>query len=178
MALRLIERLVDALIARAKRTPYEHLPGYMERYWLVKPNSWFPFAVRIHHILRSDDDRHMHDHPWRWCSMILRGHYYELTPASHEDLSLRRRELVLHVDGERVAIRRYNSGAIRIRQATARHKLVLDSGSSVWSLFIMGRQVQTWGFYTPEGKVPWFEYLNANEVAAQRAAHLRFGISE
>jgi hypothetical protein len=32
-----------AIIARALRTPYEHLAGYMERYWLVKPS---PLDVR------------------------------------------------------------------------------------------------------------------------------------
>jgi hypothetical protein len=33
--------IVDNLIARAKRTPYYDLPGYMERYWLV------PYSTRI-----------------------------------------------------------------------------------------------------------------------------------
>lgn len=50
--------LIDKLIERAKRTPYFHLEGYMERYWLAKPNPkrWFfkDFAVRIHRILRYE----------------------------------------------------------------------------------------------------------------------------
>lgn len=46
--------LIDKLIERAKRTPYFHLEGYMERYWLIKPNPkrWFfkDFSIRIHRI--------------------------------------------------------------------------------------------------------------------------------
>ena len=34
-------------------------------------------SVKLHHILRSDDDRDLHDHPWSFVSVILRGGYWE-----------------------------------------------------------------------------------------------------
>lgn len=56
-------RFGDYLIARSAKTPYFHLEGYMERFWLL-PYGWYVIAARVHHILKSDDDRAFHDHPW------------------------------------------------------------------------------------------------------------------
>ena len=50
--------LVDRLIARAMRTPYFHLEGYLNRWWLL-PYNRTGYAARIHQFLRSDDDRHL-----------------------------------------------------------------------------------------------------------------------
>lgn len=50
---------------------------YMRRWWLIPRNRFF--NIYLHNILRSDDDRALHDHPWRWCSILLRGAYFEIT---------------------------------------------------------------------------------------------------
>jgi hypothetical protein len=40
-----------------------------------------PFGgVKLHHILRSDEDRDCHDHPWSFLSIVLRGGYWEHRP--------------------------------------------------------------------------------------------------
>ena len=81
----LVQRLIAALIDRAMRTPYFHLPGYMDRYWLMKPSKWtLGCSVRIHHILSSDSDRVLHDHPWPFVTMILRGGYFEDRPLFND----------------------------------------------------------------------------------------------
>ncbi len=69
----------DALINRAMKTPYFHLEDYMERYWLTpfNPNG---MNIRVHKILSSDSDRHMHDHPWPSTSIILKQGYWEWLP--------------------------------------------------------------------------------------------------
>ena len=82
-------RVARYLIERAKRTPYFHLDGYMNRWWLFnryseigKPDrankafSWLP-AVRIHQILRKDNAEHLHDHPCDARTIILDGWYRE-----------------------------------------------------------------------------------------------------
>jgi hypothetical protein len=38
-------------------------------------------GVKLHHILRSDDDRDLHDHPWSFLSIVLKGGYWEHTPT-------------------------------------------------------------------------------------------------
>ena len=84
--------VADWLIARAKLTPYQHIMSadgtemYMGRWWLFNPYSrethksrfwWCPWSFRIHHILREDADRDLHDHPWNARTIILRGWYTE-----------------------------------------------------------------------------------------------------
>lgn len=136
------EAWVDDLIAKAKLTPYEHLPGYMNRYWLTKPPGEGDCAARIHEILRSDNDRHLHDHPWDYTTIILRNGYFE----DH------------YKDGELVRSGFYGPGTVLQRKAGDAHRLVLPYGP-VWTLFIMGPWQQVWGFLTPGGKIPWSEYL-------------------
>lgn len=182
----MVTRIVDRLIARAQRTPYFHLAGYMNRWWLVpytyagsagQPGdgtgwvSWrrpiarvlqhLGIAVRVHQILRSDTGRDPHDHPWPYITVILRGGYYE----SRYDAS-----------GTFVSQKWHGAGSVLVRRASDLHKLVLPldrnqwpqnltAGQDValrhqpaWTLFITGRYRQRWGFMTPAGKVPHDEY--------------------
>ncbi len=37
------------------------------------------FRIYLHRILRPDEDRHLHTHPWNFISIILRGSYVERT---------------------------------------------------------------------------------------------------
>jgi hypothetical protein len=144
--------MIDALIERAKQTPYFHLEGYMERYWLVPYNDT-GISIRIHHILRSDEDRHLHDHPWPSTSVILKGGYWEIMPEDQQQdpaLDATKRVRVWRKPGDVVN-----------RAANDRHALELPDGQTAWSMFIMsGGNAQAWGFYTPAGKVYWRDYLN------------------
>lgn len=143
--------MLEQLIEQAKQTPYFHLDGYMERYWL------YPFQegrvnTRIHHILRSDSDRHFHDHPWPSTSVILKGGYWEILPLDQNQPP--------ELDEE---FRKYHwraEGDIITREAKHRHAIELPKGQTAWSMFIMGNMEQQWGFYLPEGKQYWREYLN------------------
>lgn len=160
--------LIDRLLARAKRTPYSNIvigdQLYMERYWLVpylpggsttqevgcgpSPHWWgrllqrFGIAVRIHVIHRSDNDRYLHDHPWDFMTIILRGGYYEVQGAQ---------------DGF-VACWHY-PGTVLFRRATTFHRLVLEPGAKAVTLFITFRQRQGWGFLVDNRKVPWREFV-------------------
>src|SRR5574337_503235 len=51
-------------------------------YLLARVKGWLGFVLPsayLHCFLRSDDDRALHDHPWFWCSVLLRGRYVEHT---------------------------------------------------------------------------------------------------
>ena len=54
--------------------------AYMERFYL-RPGG---YDRRLHHLLVSDPDRDMHDHPWDYTSVLLTGAYLERTPHSEE----------------------------------------------------------------------------------------------
>jgi hypothetical protein len=168
-------RLSDRIINAALPTPYLHLAGYMERYWIVPyldrgsagldtdgtgPLPWRhrPFsralqhldvAVRVHHILRSDDDRAFHDHPWPYVTIVLRGGYVEVTPL-YDDSGI-------YVGDRRVW---RGPGSVLWRPARSLHRLEVESGQTAWTLFITGPKCQTWGFVDPaRGKVPYRDWL-------------------
>lgn len=152
--------VANYLIKRAMRTPYFHLEGYMNRYWLFnrysevgKPDvvpkrfKWLP-SIRIHHILRADDARDLHDHPWNARTIILKGWYVE-------------RRLVPRFDGKR-----FQQDFMRVQGDTATinfgqyHAIDEVSDGGVWTLFIAGDYLGTWGFLVDGKKVPWQEYEN------------------
>lgn len=177
------QALATWLIARAKRTPYFHLHHadgslYMERYWLVpsrayekepdsrystlcklhkRPFGWllqrFGVSVRIHRLHTPDLDRHMHDHPWPFVSVVLRGFYVEARPRQIEPAFFGDVHTV-----ESMQMRVRGTGSIAFRRATDRHSILSTSVGEVWTLFITFPKRQWWGFYTPSGKVHWKDY--------------------
>lgn len=142
--------VVDAIIGRAKRTPYEHIDGYMERYWLVRPSRWtLGLGLRVHGILRSDHDRAMHSHPWWNVSLLLRGTYWEVMPARHDDPGAHYGGYV-NLD-EPFRMEQRHPGDLVFRPRLSRHKLMLFRGT-VWTLFVTGpetRDASKWGYYVP-----------------------------
>lgn len=142
--MKLLNLAADALIAHAKKTPYFHLEEYMERYWLIRPRKWLPFAIRLHHILRSDMDRHLHTHPWDYSTLILKGGYFEVT---------------VDEQGNQVQTW-YGPGSFLTRKAHTQHRLVIPQGQTAWTMFIHKKKSREWGFVTEKGEVFWRDYLN------------------
>lgn len=144
-----MRRLVDWLIAKAMRTPYSHINDYMRRYWLIPyGNKWtLGVAARVHHVLRSDDDRAFHDHPWPYISIILRGGYTEVRPVF---------ESGIYVGDTR---RYYGPGSVIFRRAKSWHRLEVEPGQTVWTLFVTGWYQQRWGFLVkPDHKIYWKDF--------------------
>lgn len=119
---------------------------YILRWWIIPRNRWF--NIYLHQILRSDDDRALHDHPWWNMSIILKGGYEEVTPRG------------THYRGP---------GSVVLRKATARHRLVLPvrgGYSYCWSLFITGPRIRNWGFHCPQGWVPWERFVSKTDTGS------------
>jgi hypothetical protein len=172
-------RVVDWLIARAKRTPYHHITSadgrdvYMERYWLFNPyphrssesmRGWRRLlpSARIHWIRREDRDRHMHDHPWNARTVILRGSYIEERREVHEGERL---------DSYRVVRSLRKPGCTARLRFGEYHKITWVAPPSMrwepeggaWTLFITWRYRGTWGYLVDGVKVPWRRYLGLEE---------------
>lgn len=148
-------KLIDWIIARAKRTPYIHLDGYMERWWLLPYGRIPGIAARIHHILRSDDDRCFHDHPWPYVTIILRGGYWEYKPVFDKSG-------IYWAD----RVKWYGPGSILFRRAKSWHRLELEPAQTTWTLFITGPWRQHWGFLVePAHKIHWREYVAKKDDA-------------
>ena len=53
---------------------------YLHRYYLfLKERERFPFNIFLHKFLKGDPDD-VHDHPWPYATLILKGGYYEWIP--------------------------------------------------------------------------------------------------
>lgn len=109
----------------------------MWRYYIFprSSESTFPVRIRLHKLLSSDPGDE-HDHPWSFVSLILRGGYLET------------------IEG---APKWHRPGSIVRHRAEDRHRLTLPPGGA-WSLVFYGPKRRTWGFYTPDGWIPWYEY--------------------
>lgn len=156
--------VVEWLIRRAKRTPYRHIIGpdgtpYMERFWLFNPYApesdgarrwWqFPIGIRLHHILREDDDRGaLHDHPWNARTFILRGWYKEVRMLDKsKDANIKRR-----------------AGETATLKYGEYHRITKVGPGGVWTLFVTGRKRGTWGFLVNGKKVQWRKFLGISEA--------------
>lgn len=166
MKLKIPNWLVDRIVARAKRTPYFHLPGYMERYWLFQ-TRWL--SCRVHVILRSDNERDLHDHPWNYWTVILRGGYVEVTP---NPFRLRNEAWnPIYQRSEWIG-----PGRVLSRRATDQHRLELPAVRTALTLFFTGPKLRSWGFHTAAGFVPWREYAASAEHAAECDSHWGAGV--
>lgn len=170
--------VTDWLIARSKRTPYYPITArdndqeiYMDRWWLFNAYSkdehgnagparwsWLP-SIRVHHIMRADDDGHLHDHPWNARTILLRGWYEEERPLVNGDsldyvIDIRRpsnepaRSVFFRMTGDTQAVL-FNSY----------HRISEVSPGGVYTLWFTWKYRGTWGFMVDGKKVPWREYL-------------------
>jgi hypothetical protein len=108
---------------------------YLERYYVfLKDRTWFPFNIFVHKFLKSDPD-HLHDHPWPYFTLILKGGYYEWVPYYDKD------------NKKMTEICKWRGpGHFRICKATSYHRIDLNPAVTAWTLFIPGPQKREWGF--------------------------------
>lgn len=139
--------------------------------------GWLP-SIYLHEFKRSDDDRHFHDHVGWSISIVLWSGYWEVTP---DGPSLMIQELPHLVPSLKRRWRWAGPGSIRFRRATDPHFIALaravtrdkhgnETGARplqralhdkpVLSLWIRGPWHREWGFYTEDGWLPWYEYVN------------------
>lgn len=110
------------------------------RRWLL----WLgAFSVRIHHFVASDDPRALHDHPWWYLTVILKGGYTDVTDSGGVHL---------------------RAPAVAFRHASHRHTVQIDPGG-VWTLLITGPQLRYWGFWV-KGR-----FKKANKYFAEHGTH-------
>ncbi|OUL25856.1 hypothetical protein BV378_14060 [Nostoc sp. RF31YmG] len=112
--------------------------AYLLRWWLIPRNR--ALNVYLHCFLRSDDDRALHDHPWAWCSLLLKGSYVEHTIRAGGIHSRRVRQ----------------SGGLRCALPSTAHRVEILPGEGAWTIFITGPRMRLWGFHCPEQG--WINY--------------------
>lgn len=145
----LARRLMDGI---AKRTvasrPADFIIGgadnpYMYRWYVIPRNRWL--NVYLHRIVRDDDDRALHDHPWWSVSLMLSGLLGEVYEKDVDEL------------GVSVQLDRFiRPGDVIWRSATFAHRLFLPPSGphmEAWTLFVTGPRIREWGFWCQTDKV-------------------------
>ena len=150
MLLKLLERLGRKRIVmdRVENEPY------LERYYLfLKDRKRFPFNIFLHKFLKSDPDD-VHDHPWPYATVILKGGYWEWIP--HFDTVGRK-------TGEYQVWR--GPGHFRVSKANSFHRIELDPEITCWTLFMPGPKQRDWGFLVQNTWIQWEQYLKQRKSA-------------
>lgn len=102
------------------------------------------FSIYVHRLYRSDDDPHMHNHPWSWCgSLVLSGGY--VNARRTEDPARTRLDIVGPLDSF-------------VMRPTDYHKIHTIIDGPVTTLFVAGPRLKSWGYMTEDGHVDHTEY--------------------
>lgn len=107
-------------------------------------------------ILRSDEDRALHDHPWSFLSIILRGGYFEISETfeGKKTTLVRNGFAFMRTEEGRLTIQ-WPKNLSAYRPATYRHRVKLISFDETsqevpcWTLIVTGPHVREWGFWCP-----------------------------
>lgn len=166
MVMRLPETVRLGLLALAEaemaRRPPDFIIGdpadpYMLRWHLAKSET--AASVYIHRILRSDDDRALHDHRGDNVSVILKGGYCEVTPRGCAIPGS-------PAEAQNTTIEFHGEGDVLDRAAEAAHRLVLEPGAEAVTLFITAPTCRAWGFWCPQGWRHWRDFVAPGNAGA------------
>ena len=112
---------------------------YLRRFYITsKTDKQRPFGLYLHYFYRGDEDRELHNHPWKKSnSLILIGGYDE--------------EKIME-DGT-VRVRAMRIGQINVIKDTDFHRIMLNKsyGQYTWTLFMSGARTPK----TPDGYKDW-----------------------
>jgi hypothetical protein len=158
----ILSKIMEKLGRRRVITERDSNDPYLIRwYLLLKDRKNFPFNLTLHKVLKSDDPV-LHDHPWTYATLILKGGYWENVP-------------VVSREGNIVGARGIwrGPGHFRFRKADDLHFLTLEkdkNGNEIpcWSLFFMGKKATEWGFvpFVPKEGYRW---INSTKYLARGA---------
>ena len=93
------------------------------RRWELLKTPWF--SVWIHGIYSADKDQYLHNHPWDYCSWVLKGSFIEKTDAGENKMT---------------------PGSFVNRDGSLFHKIQSVIESPVYTLFIATQPKRDWGY--------------------------------
>lgn len=168
---------------------------YLHRWYLIPKNSYF--NIYLHHFLDSDVDTACHDHPWWSIGILLKGNYLEITPENPEGKKFRKFLPKFRSASYYHRIKLYNEyectdcfvidgimSGIYDEDIFMHPRWKGDNicpeckmpgkylgRTDVWSIFITGPKIKSWGFLCPKG------HVNYKDVVLKREKNLHEGIN-
>lgn len=116
---------------------------YLERYHMATLGA---FQVWLHHFVRNDAERHVHDHPWSALSVILTGGYTEEVAEAAQTHDTSHHTISRHT-------RQFVAPALNLITGRHMHRIT-EVTRGTWTLMLVGpRHGRGWFFYDdgPEG---------------------------
>lgn len=129
----IFERILDRLFARYEISR-PNFPKYLTRWDVLGNRFGGKCKLFVHLFHRGDAEEYFHDHPWPFWSLILWGGYWEHTESGK---------------------RWYGPLRLLRRVAEWRHRVELPEGKRCWTLVWTGEKSRSWGFWCPNGFLPW-----------------------
>lgn len=133
--------------------------NYLTR-WRIVQTPWF--GIYLHRMDGPDPRTTVHDHPWSFLSIVLRGGYTEIREAWSPPVNDGpwRRNVQLHADITRGQYRR----AERLHSIERLHR------TPTWTLLFVGRRRRDWGYVDADGWTRFDRHRHAVEFDAAMAA--------
>lgn len=118
------------------------------------------FGVYLHRMEAPDPGVDLHDHPWDFVSLVLRGGYTELRADTREAplfarLAERWPSGVDRPAGEVVERPRWSIKRLRFDEC---HTIIALHRTPTWTLVLRGPRRRRWGFYLADGWMPEAQY--------------------
>jgi hypothetical protein len=136
--------------------------NYLTRWRLVQ-TPWF--GIYLHRFDGPDPRSTLHDHPWSFTSLVLRGGYIEAdcysgsrTKPVGDDWGLPEESLVVHGGWTRLEAR-----AVNRKRAGDCHTIVKLLRIPTWTLMLVGRRTREWGYVDPDGTWTRFDLHRHND---------------
>jgi hypothetical protein len=107
--------------------------------------------VFLHKFLKSDPDE-VHDHPWSYFTLVLKGGYREWIPQ-------------FNAEGVKTGeIGKWRgAGHFRFSRASSYHRIEVDPGVTAWTLFIPFAHTREWGFLVNNRWIHNDQYLESQK---------------
>jgi hypothetical protein len=139
---------------------------YLIRFTLLE--LW-GFELKLHVILKSDDDRELHCHPWSFITWILSEGYYEVLPGNTRYQA----DKFWGPDATPEGVHKvfdttrkvwHRASSIHFNRAPHPHLIELkDPKKPAVSLVFTWPRFRPWGFYTKKGWVAYDKYKRERE---------------
>jgi hypothetical protein len=91
--------------------------------WEILKTRWG--SIWLHAIYKADTDKHLHNHPWDFTSIVLKGSYIEQTQKG---------------------INFQRPGKINVRDGSEYHKILQMETPVVYTLFFASKPKRLWGY--------------------------------
>jgi hypothetical protein len=138
---------------RWRRMRLRRLDGrvYLDRWGVGIGRSDRWGGLLIHRFTAGDPIKHLHDHPWTFVSLVVRGAYSETIVSGGPAKSVWARRVLRLPSGRGSYLRRRTWLSVGGVRPGDQHRVLTVDRSPCWTIVIHGFRRKQWGYYTSAG---------------------------